>query len=108
MILYNEVDIVSAEQSSSPNLTDIVIHDNFIHAGWIDYVNGNPNVIYGVTQVENDELYNIQTMNQNIEVDFIMQKDTKLHWHNDKLFYFWSDRRHNNTYQLYFRKSIIN
>ena len=104
----NEVDIVSAEQSSSPNLTDIVIHDNFIHAGWIDYVNGNPNVIYGVTQVENDELYNIQTMNQNIEVDFIMQKDTKLHWHNDKLFYFWSDRRHNNTYQLYFRKSIIN
>jgi len=104
----NEVDLISTAPSSSPNLSDIVLHNNFIHAGWIDYVDGNPNVIYGVTQVGNNELFNTQTMNQNIEIDYVMQKDTKLHWHNDKLFYFWSDRRDNNTYQLYFRKSIAN
>ena len=104
----NEVDLISAESSSSPNLSDIVLHDNFIHAGWIDYVDGNPNVIYGVTQIGNNHLFNTQTMNQNIEIDYVMQKDTKLHWHNDKLFYFWSDRRDNNTYQLYFRKAIAN
>ncbi len=104
----NEVDLISTAPSSSPNLSDIVLHNNFIHAGWIDYVDGNPNVIYGVTQVGNNELFNTQTMNQNIEIDYVMQKDTKLHWHNDKLFYFWSDRRDNNIYQLYLRKSIIN
>ena len=99
---------ITVAPSSSPNLSDIVLHNNFIHAGWIDYVDGNPNVIYGVTQVGNNELFNTQTMNQNIEIDYVMQKDTKLHWHNDKLFYFWSDRRDNNIYQLYLRKSIIN
>ena len=103
----NEINLINNEPFSSPNLSDIVIHENFIHAGWIDYINGNPNVLYAASEIGNEGLFNTQIMNQNIEVDFIMQKDVKLHWHNNTLYYFWSDRR-NNTYQLYFRQSINN
>ena len=101
----NEVNINSSE--ASPNFSDIILHNNFIHIGWIDYETGNPDVLYGVSQIGSGELVNRQRINQNIEEGYIMQKDPKLLWHNDKLFYFWSDKR-DTFYQLYYRKSISN
>ena len=46
-------------------------------------------------------------MNQDIEDGYIIQKDPKLHSHNDELFYFWSDKR-DTFYQLFFIKSTSN
>ena len=63
--------------------------------------------MYGVSQIGSNQLVNVQRMNQNIEESYIMQKDPKVHWHNENLFYFWSDKR-GTFYQLYYRKSITN
>ena len=35
--------------------------------------------------ISSSQLFNVQRMNQNIEENYIMQKDPKLHWHNDDL-----------------------
>ena len=73
----------------------------------VDYETDNPDVLYGVSQLGSGELVNKQRMNQNNEDGYIMQKDPKLYWHNEKLFYFWSDKR-GTFYQLFYRKSTSN
>jgi len=111
---YSDIAIVSfnnalsiSSPEASPNFSDIVLNDEYIHIGWIDYGTGNPDVLYGVNQLGTGNIINIQTMNQNIEDGYIMQKDPKLHMHNDELFYFWSDKR-GTFYQLFYRKSTSN
>ena len=101
----NALSISSSE--ASPNFSDILLNEDIIHIGWIDYETGNPDVLYGVSQLGTGNIINIQTMNQNIEDGYIMQKDPKLHRHNDELFYFWSDKR-GTFYQLFYRKSTYN
>ena len=101
----NAVSINSPEGSS--NFSDIVLNEEYIHVGWIDYETGNPDVLYGVNQIGTGDIINIQRMNQNIEDGYIMQKDPKLHRHNEELFYFWSDKR-DTFYQLFYRKSTSN
>jgi len=101
----NALSISSSE--ASPNFSDILLNEDIIHIGWIDYETGNPDVLYGVSQLETGNIVNIQRMNQNIEDGYIMQKDPKLLRHNDTLFYFWSDKR-GTFYQLFYRKSTYN
>ena len=101
----NAVSISSPEGSS--NFSDIVLNEEYIHIGWIDYETGNPDVLYGVSQIGTGDIINIQRMNQYIEDGYIIQKDPKLHRHNDELFYFWSDKR-DTFYQLFYRKSTSN
>jgi len=111
---YSDIAIVSfnnalsiSSPEASPNFSDIILNDEYIHIGWMDYGTGNPDVLYGVNQLGTGNIINIQTMNQNIEDGYIMQKDPKLHMHNDELFYFWSDKR-GTFYQLFYRKSTSN
>ena len=101
----NAVSISSPEASS--NFSDLILNEEYIHVGWIDYETDNPDVLYGVSQIGTGEIINIQRMNQNIEDGYIIQKDPKLHRHNDVLFYFWSDKR-GTFYQLFYRKSTSN
>ena len=101
----NAVSISSPEASS--NFSDLVLNEEYIHVGWIDYETDNPDVLYGVSQIGTGDIINIQRMNQNIEDGYIIQKDPKLHRHNDELFYFWSDKR-GTFYQLYYRTSSNN
>lgn len=105
LFFNNAVTINSPEGSS--NFSDIVLNEEYIHVGWIDYETDNPDVLYGVSQIGTGDIINIQRMNQNIEDGYIMQKDPKLHSHNDKLFYFWSDKR-DTFFQLFYRKSTSN
>ena len=116
---YSDISILSFDNAvlisspeASPNFSDILfdgpnVNEDIIHVGWIDYATGNPDVLYGTSEIGAENLINIQTMNQNIEEGYIMQKDPKLHKHNDDIFYFWSDKR-GTFYQLYYRKSASN
>jgi len=116
---YSDISILSfsnalmiSSPEGSPNFPDILfdgtnVNEDIIHVGWIDYETGNPDVLYGAREIGAENLMNIQTMNQNIEESYIMQKDPKLHRHNDEIFYFWSDKR-GTFYQLYYRKSASN
>mgnify|MGYP003322618695 FL=1 len=116
---YSDISILSFDNAimissseGSPNFSDILfdgpnVNEDIIHVGWIDYETGNPDVLYGTSEIGAENLMNIQTMNQNIEDGYIMQKDPKLHRHNDEIFYFWSDKR-STFYQLYYRKSASN
>jgi len=116
---YSDISILSFDNAimissseASPNFSDILfdatnVNEDIIHVGWIDYETGNPDVLYGASEIGTENLINIQTMNQNIEEGYIMQKDPKLHRYNDEIFYFWSDKR-GTFYQLYYRKSASN
>ena len=111
---YSDIAIISfnnalsiSSPEASPNFSDIILNEEYIHVGWIDYETGNPDVLYGVSQLGTGNIVNVQTINQNIEDGYIMPKDPKLHRHNNKIFYFWSDKR-GTFYQLFYRKSASN
>ena len=62
------------------------INNNYIHSVWIDESLGSMDIFYGAHETGSDNLVNVQRMNQNIEESPYVQKDPKLHWHNDILF----------------------
>ena len=87
--------------------SQIAINNNYIHSAWIDESLGSMDIFYGAHETGSDILVNVQRMNQNIEESPSVQKDPKLHWHNDILFCIWSDQRMSN-YQIYYRRSNTN
>lgn len=101
----NEVNVHVSD--ASQNYLDIAINNNYIHSVWIDESLGSMDIFYGAHETGSDILVNVQRMNQNIEESPYVQKDPKLHWHNDILFCIWSDQRMSN-YQIYYRRSNTN
>ena len=87
---YSDISILSFDNAvmissseGSPNFSDILfdgpnVNEDFIHVGWIDYETGNPDVLYGTSEIGAENLMNIQTMNQNIEDGYIIEIGQKV------------------------------
>ena len=106
----NEIEFVNEiilnDNGYQQNHSHSILHDNFIHIAWIEHGLGNPDIFYGVIEIGNDELMNIERLNQDSTFGEVTQKDPKLLWGDSSLFCFWSDGR-SGEYQVYFSEAIL-
>ena len=96
----NEVNL-NPQSSEEQNFPFLTIHDDFIHAVWMDYSNGAPDIFYAVSEINLGQISNVQRVNDDGGENNIMQKDPFLAWQENNLYCFWSDQRDGN-FQIYF------
>jgi len=99
-------EIVLNDNGNQQNHSFSILHENFIHATWIENIAGNADIYYGALELGENELQNIQRVNQDSTYGMVTQKDPILLWADSSLFCFWSDGR-SGDFQIYFSEATF-
>jgi len=103
LLFTSEVN-VNPSSGASQNFPFTLLKGSILHATWVDYRNGNPDIYYASMGFDSEEVTNEQRISDDPIESSNVQKDPFLIWNDDNLLCFWSDNR-TGDYQIFMTRT---